>query len=529
MEDKLVWLLCIIALGYLFGQARFLGLTFGSSGVIFVALVMGHFGAQIPEGIGTLGLVLFVYCLGISAGPGFLGVLGTHGRKLVVMVVGMVLTSILATWGVAKVLALPVDLTCGLFSGALTSTPALAATTEVLPPGSQAPVGFGIAYPFGVIGVVLFVQLLPRFMGKTFAQMEEEAGAGESRTPVIQRTLVEVENPAVIGRRLSDMEAIERSNCQITRVLVGNQLRPVPSDFTLQLGQTLLAVGNLQDTRFVCELLGKHSLRSDVILDTEQQRRKVVVSSPEIVGKSLRELKLLSTFGVTIARITRHDYEFVPRSAEAVQFADALTAVGEPEALQRFAAFAGHREKAFEETNIISLTFGILLGVILGKVVFQVGKYSLELGVAAGPLLSGLVLGHFGRVGPFVGHLPQASRMLMTELGLAFFLADAGVKAGAGLGPVMREHGLTLLAGGAVITTLPILAGFALGRWLLGLNLLQILGAICGGRTSTPGLGVINGQTDSDIPIASYAASYPVALILVTIFGRLLVSILGGS
>lgn len=514
-----------IAVGYLVGNIKVFGLSAGASGVLFVALAMGHFGYHVPEGIGHLGLVVFVYCLGLNAGPSFLRVFGTQGKVLVALGTALVVSSVGTAWGVARLTHISVDLVCGIFAGSMTSTPALAATNEVLPPDSQAAVGFGIAYPFGVLGVVLFVQLLPRLLGKTFVELEAEAGGIQSQPP-IRRETVEVANPAVAGRQLGDLLTIQNSNCQITRVLQAGEFRPIPPDFTLELGQIVLAVGPRADVEIACELLGRKCEPARFVLDVEQRRSKVVVSSKEVIGKSLRELKLLSRFGVTIARISRHEFEFVPRSDDVLQFGDALTVVGEPDSLHNFAEFAGHRERAFDETNIISLALGLVLGVAVGQLQVNLGQLSFSLGMAGGPLLVGLMLGHLSHIGPFVGHLPRASRLLLTDLGLAFFLADAGISAGAGLASVLQAHGLVLCGGAIAITAVPMLVGLVLGRYVLKLSLLQVMGTLCGGMTSTPGLGVINAKTDSNVPIASYAAVYPIALFLVTICGRLLVTFL---
>lgn len=524
--DPILTLFLTITLGYLFGQIKLLGISFGSSGVIFVALVMGYFGFSVPAGIGKFGLVLFVYCLGISAGPSFFRVFVSQGKSFAILGGTIVLLALGSAWCLAKLLTLPVDLACGILAGSMTSTPVLAACTEALGDSQQIAVGFGVAYPFGVIGVVLFVQLLPRVLGRSYELLEYEAGAEATFAPRIVRALIEVVNPAVVGRRLSNIELVANAKCQVSRIVRDNQLVPIPADFTLELGQVLLAVGTESATQTVTDLLGKRKENTNLILNADQQRMKVVVGAKELVGRSLRELKLLSRFGVTIARIMRHDVEFVPSPNETIQFGDRLTVVGEPDALEKFAEHAKHRERAFDETDVISLAFGLLAGILIGKIGFQVGQYTLSLGLAGGTLVTGLVLGHFGRIGPIVGHFPRAARILMTDIGLALFLAESGVNAGGMIAPVFQQRGLVLCLAAAAITLAPMVFGALLARFVLRMNLLQVLGAVCGGMTSTPGLGVITAQTDSNIPMATYAAVYPVSLILLTIGGRVLVILL---
>ncbi len=524
MSDQVLSLFLIVTLGAALGRLTWRGFSLGTSAVLFVALIAGHLGYEVPRVAGVLGLVSFLYCLGISAGPSFFRVFGQQGSSLALVGAAMILAAAAGTWLFARLTHLPADLTAGMFAGALTSTPALAASLEVLPGDSQLAVGFGIAYAFGALGVVLFVQLAPRWLGGFSAEVAETETSRKSAE--ITRELVEVLNPTVVGKRLSQLPLLAKSNCQISRILVGDQMRPLPPDFTLQTGQQLLIIGTRLNVALVVDLLGQRSTRTDYHLDTERHRRRVVAASREIVGHSLEQLHLRSRFGVTITRITRHDLEFVPDAAQVIQFGDALTAVGESDSLERFVQFAGHRERSFDETDLISLSCGLFLGVLLGKVRFQLGENTISLGMAGGPLLVGLLMGHFGRIGPLVGHFPRASRMLLTEVGLAMFLADAGVQAGAELLNVIQTHGWSICAGSIVITAVPLVVGVLLTRRFLGVGALQALGCICGAMTSTPGLGALTSKVESHIPITSYATVYPLALIMMSILAPVLITLM---
>ncbi|MFV0442628.1 MAG: aspartate:alanine exchanger family transporter [Planctomycetaceae bacterium] len=509
----LVALCLVIAFGLALGKISWKEMSLGSSGVIFSAILAGQLGLQIPQAVGLVGVVLFVYCLGIGAGPSFLSMFLQRGKSLAILAAVMIGVAGLTALGVARGLHLTPDLTCGLLAGALTSTPALAAAAERLPAHSEVAVGFGVAYPFGVVGVILFVQLLPRlFPGWRFSA----AHTGQPLAATITRELIRVLNPAVVGKRLRDVGAINHSDCQITRVLSNGAMQPVPADFHLELGQLLLAVGSRQRMADVVEVLGETCSTVTYQLDTERQRRRIVATSPEILGQSLRELHLLSRFGVTIARILRQEVEFVPRADEIIQYGDALTAVGEPKMLDKFVEFAGHRERTLDETDLISLSLGIALGVMLGRLNVSFGGESLSLGLAGGPLVAGLFIGHCGRIGPFQIRLPRAGRNLLAEIGLALFLAQSGTQAGGQLLSVIAQHGLALCGAAVVITAAPLVAGAILARWGLRLDPLETAGGLCGAMTSTPGLGAATSNTDSNVPATSYAAVYPIALILVT-------------
>jgi len=523
-NNQILALFLVITAGLLLGRVRFLGLTLGSSGVIFSALAFGHLGYDIPDGAGTMGLVIFVYVVGLRAGPTFFRSFKGQGGSLAKMAAALIFAGAATTYLLATNLDIPVDLAAGIFAGALTSTPGLAAAMERLPSGSQVAVGYGIAYPFGVIGIVLFVQLLPRLLRVDLIELGKKLQQQDDPGRRIVRVLVEVMNPAVIGRRLEDLDFIGNSNCQVSRHLVGTRLAPVPSDFVLEKGQYVLVIGREFRVPNVVSLLGKKAEDVDYRIDTESERQQIVASSDKVVGKTLAELRPIHRFGVTVTRISRYNLVFVPDMVDEVEYGDTLSVVGEPEKIQEFAAYAGHRERTAYETDLISFGVGIIAGILLGLVSFDLGGKGFALGMSGGPLFVALILGHFGKIGPVRGRMPQASQLLLMEFGLVFFLAAAGVNAGHTLVPVLERYGLALGLAAATIVLTPAAVGYLLGRFVFKMNLLQIIGGVCGGMTSTPGLGVISSKTDSDIPVVSYAAAYPVALILMTAFAQILVT-----
>jgi putative transport protein len=472
-------------------------------------------------------LVLFVYCVGLRAGPSFFRGFVRQGRSLTRLAAALILLSAVLTYLLSMLLAIPTDLAAGIFAGAMTSTPGLAAAMERLPEGSQVAVGYGIAYPFGVVGVVLFVQLLPRLLGQNLDKLGGDIPQEEDPGNKVVRALVEVKNPVVAGKKLAELGIIADSNCQVARILREKRLIPLPPDFTLELDQHVLVIGAESHIPAVIGLLGRPSKRTDYFMDAERERMQVVVSSKNVLGRSLGDLRLRNSFGVTVSRIHRHELEFVPTARDELEYGDALVVVGSPENLEDFAEFAGHRARTFDETDLASIGIGIVGGVLLGMVSFDMGGRGFSLGMAGGPLLVALILGHFGRIGPVVGHLPRASQMLLMEIGLVFFLAEAGVEAGRSVVPTVLAHGLSMCLAALAIALTPMILGYLIGRYILKMNLLQIIGGVCGGMTSTPGLGAITAKTDSEVPIVSYAAAYPVALILMTVFAQTLVSLLG--
>lgn len=520
-------LLGIIVIGLALGRLSLWGISFGTSAILFVAMAASNFGLMIPEGFGTLGLAIFVYCVGISAGPTFFRGLASNGRSLATIGAAIVLTGFGATWCLATFFKLPPDLSGGLLAGALTSTPALGAITETSSQPAEVAVGFGVAYPLGILAVVLFVQLALKLLQTPSSGTELYLAASNPiANDVIQRRVVEIINPGVVGKRPGDLTVLADSNCQISRVRQSERWRPIPQDFQFKLGDQVVVIGQMQELQRVAETLGK--LRDDEVgvLDADHERKQVVVTAKDIYGRTLKELRLRSRFGVTVARIRRHDIEFVPSSRTRIEFGDTLTLVGEPANLAHIERVVGHRPRTLNETDLLSLAIGLGLGIFVGNLSVDFGSLSVSLGIAGGPLLVGLILGHFRRIGPIRGSFPPAAQLLLTEGGLALFLADAGIAAGRDVVSVVQKEGPVLLLVASIVALLPMFVGFFLARRLFKQSLLSALGATCGGMTSTPGLAVLTGSTDSSQPVTSYVAAYPVALVMVTILAPLLVRLL---
>lgn len=520
----LLFLLC--GAGMAAGRISVKGVNLGTSGVLFLALAAGHFGYAVPGGAGTIGLLLFAYCVGVGAGNRFFASLKREGLSLLKLSAAVVGAAALAAFLVSRAFDIPPDLAGGLFAGALTSTPALAAANEALDAAgrSNLVVGYGIAYPFGVIAVVLFVQLLPRLLRADLEKEARESGGTDADEDSVATALVEVKNPNLVGQRISESGLEAFQSCTVSRVLKGAQLAPLRYDDRFELGQKLFLVGRGKEMRVAVDFLGERCPDS-VRPDAENERRVLLVTGRNVVGRTIREINPLREHGVIVTRIRRMDYEFVAAGDSRVENGDQITVVGPPEDLEAFAETVGHRPQSLGETDLISLSIGLALGILAGMMPLALpGSEAITLGLAGGPLLVGLVLGHFGKVGKITGYIPRPTRLLLQEFGLALFLADAGIRGGAGIVATLSEQGWTLLAAGLVLVAVPLATAFVLCRRILRLNLLQTLGGTCGAMTSTPALGVISSKTDSPVPVISYATAYPAALILMTVLAKILVS-----
>lgn len=355
LDQPMITLFAVIATGLLLGSITIKGINLGSSGVLFSALLAGHLGYSIPNGVGTLGLVLFVYCVGIGAGGRFFASVAREGATLAKLALIIVGTGGLITWIGARLLNLPADLAAGIFAGALTSTPALAAATEgVKESASGVSIGYGIAYPFGVIGVVLFVQLLPRILKHDLDAIAEKHDREDAAEEHVENVLVEVTNSNLYGKKIADSGVAKFNACQVSRIYKDGQLIPLSYEDTFCEGQLLTLVGHGQEIEIAIDYLGHRSHRN-ILKDVENERQQLLVTDRKITGNTLRDLAPLKTHGVVITRITRLGLTFVPNASTVIEANDQLTAVGRRESLKSFAKAVGHRSSAIDATDLLSL------------------------------------------------------------------------------------------------------------------------------------------------------------------------------
>lgn len=525
LQNPTFVLFAILFLGLALGNISIKGIALGSSGVLFVAMLAGHYKLSIPDGVSEMGTALFVYCVGLGVGNRFFSSLRSRGKNLIILALIIVLAGWLTALGMCKLLGVDMSVGAGLFAGACTSTPALAAALDAAKTAglneSIINIGYGVAYPFGVIGIVLFVQLLPRLLHIDLNRRQ----AGNSTDPhrIVARK-IRVTNPEANGKTPAELANQWHMSCSITRLMQGGKLRPLlPSD-TLSIDSECLMVGEHEQLEKDAGLLG-HIVNNDN--DPGLPRNEVaelIVLSPQMNNKTLRELDTLGNFGITVSRINRLGNTFVPTADTEIIRNDVLRVVGTPTAIKAFKNECAHRETAMNTADVLSLTGGLALGILLGKLQFSFGEGDgFSLGMAGGPLLVALILGHFGKLGPIVGYMPRPTRVLVMELGLMLFLAGAGIRGGEKLVETLMTSGLSMLLVGAVITLLPLFIGYFAARKLLKMEIDETLGCICGSQTSTPALGAITAQTDSQDPVIAYSTAYPIALILMTVLAQLMI------
>ncbi|MEH0156828.1 TrkA C-terminal domain-containing protein [Limibacter armeniacum] len=528
-----VALFLIIGVGILLGNLEFKGISFGSSAVIFVAMFYGYYlnahgvdSFEMPTIINKIGLVLFIFTIGMQAGPSFFETFKSQGAKLIVLAVLAVVTGSVCTYILSIAFDVDFKISVGLLTGALTSTPGLAAAIDA----SKSPlasIGYGIAYPFGVVGVILFVKFIPKVFGVKIAAAEKEYAESSSTNipPVINKNFI-ITNANVDGKTLKEMDVRFMTKANISRIMRPDQESiPPTAETKLHLGDLVKAVGTEEALKKVEILLG-HTTEQEIPRSGQHEIRWYVVSRRDIVSKSLGELDLINNYFATVTRVRRAGVDLPARPAVKLRFGDKLLISSTKGNVGGLSELFGDSLKTVETTSFLPVALGIVIGVLVGKVAIPVpGGTTFSLGLTGGVLMAALILSRLGKTGPIIWNLPGSGNQLLRQFGLLLFLTPVGLGAGTKIVATVQEYGLSLFGIGALITLIPMIVVVIVGRLFLKVNFLSILGALTGGMTSTPGLSAVDSMTESEAPQVAYAAVYSFALVAIIICAQVIASL----
>ncbi|MGC9328481.1 MAG: TrkA C-terminal domain-containing protein, partial [Candidatus Hinthialibacter sp.] len=362
--NPILSLFVIIASGIALGNISLRGFSFGSSAVIFTGILFGHLGAKLPEEINTLGVILFVYAIGLQAGPRFFRTIYRHWASYFIIAATSLLAGVMTVWAFVKMINIDAGLGIGIFPGALTSTPGLAAALEA----NQDPnisIGYGVAYPFGVIGVVLFVQIIA-MMKKTAIELQKESEQSKDFESTVCVKQFLVTNPNFTGKSLVEIDLHSMTQANITRIKHGDKISMAHADSELYLNDVVRAVGTPRELRKLEHLIGSET---EAPMDTSFNlvSRDVFISSPHCAGKTISQLEIHSLYGVILTRLQRDEMEITPTGRTMLEIGDLVRVVGDKEDCEHFVKIFGQAEKRIHETNLLPLTIGIVLGGILGS------------------------------------------------------------------------------------------------------------------------------------------------------------------
>jgi putative transport protein len=539
-HNPLVLLFTVIGLGYLIGNINIFGLKLGVAAVLFVGIAFSALDNRLalPESIYVIGLVLFVYSIAIQSGPGFFSSFRKGGLRFslltgVLLAVGAIVAII-----IGMLTGLSAPNVAGLFCGALTNTPALASAVETaqnlsanLPPDVQATyaaspvVAYGLTYPFGVFGVILFLNLAQRYFKVDFNK-EVVDNANASAADEILSCTYKITNPAMAGRTVEAVLKLSgQTGFTLSRIRTGAQTEVVVPGTVLEANSVVVAVGNAEAQERARLLFGEESMESIPDGLDGIMYRRFYVSNKSIVGKTIREAQTHMQVPATITRLRRGDVEFIPTPDTALELGDRVRVVLRTSDLERVTRHFGDSVKSISETDYLSLSLGIVLGVFLGMIPIPLPNgLTFKLGFAGGPLIAGLVLGRLQRTGPISWEIPFNANLVLRQVGLVFFLAGIGTKAGSGLLSTLSVGGWQLLLAGAAVTTTVTVCTIIVGYKYFKLPMAAVMGMMSGIQTQPAVLAYSSQQTESDQPNIWYATVYPAAMVAKIILAQLIVS-----
>ncbi|MEQ1976332.1 putative transporter [Xenorhabdus sp. SGI240] len=523
------------ALGLWIGNWRIRGIGLGIGGVLFGGIIIGHFAQMYSLSLSNdmlhfiqeFGLILFVYTIGIQVGPGFFSSLRVSGLKLngfavLIVIIGGLVAAIIHT-----LFDVPLPIILGIFSGAVTNTPSLGAGQQILAdlgsdPSlvSQMGMGYAMAYPMGICGILLVMWLVRLFFR---VRIEQEANSFDNQNnqgrELLQTMNIAVCNPNLNGLMIQDIPLLNNNDAVVCSRLKRQDLLMVPQPTTvIQSGDLLYLVGQREALNQIRLVIGEEV---DVSLSTASdifQSVRVVVTNDEVLSQRLGALNLKQKYDVVVTRLNRAGIELVASNNASLQFGDILNIVGRPEAVEAVTNLLGNSQQKLQQVQMLPVFIGIGLGVLLGSIPLFIPGFpaALRLGLAGGPLVIALILGRIGTIGKLYWFMPPSANLALRELGIVMFLAVVGLKSGGNfINTLVHGEGLAWIGYGALITIVPLLVVSLLARVVIKMNYLSLCGVLAGAMTDPPALAFANGiHSTSGAAALSYATVYPLAMFL---------------
>jgi putative transport protein len=546
-NNDMLMLFTVIGLGYLIGNLKIGSIAIGPTvGVLLTALVFGHYGMKISPAVGTFGFALFIFSVGLEAGPSFFSTFREDALKYISLAIIVALCGFVMSLVAAKLLSFEPGFSAGLLAGALTSTPTLVGAQEAvnaglahIPEGMTAEnvinnisVGYSLTYLVGSILVILVISYAPRLMklnleamALTYAREKgilanAQGGATTADTlPLVRAYRV---GEAGAGKTLAQRRAELNIPSLALRVKRGIELLDANPELVLEKGDIISFIASLSVHKWARENIGAEEVLDADLLDYRITSNEIVVLDSKHVGKHLSELALASNYGCFTTELVRAGIELPLTDAVILQKGDRLRIIGDKERMRELGELLGYIEEEVEETDLVTFSFGMVLGIFLGLIVINIAGVSIGLGSAGGLLIAGISIGYLSSINPTFGRVPAPARFILKELGLMLLMASIGLNAGSEIIEGLTTIGPSIMLFAVLITVVPLSIGYLFGRRVLRMNPVLLLGSLTGAMTSTPALSIVSKAARSSVPAIGYAGSYTFANVLLTFAGTIM-------
>ncbi|MDD2594349.1 MAG: putative transporter [Bacteroidales bacterium] len=527
----------IIAIGTQLGKIKIAGVSLGITWILFVGIFASALGMRVDAGtlhfIKEFGLILFIYSIGLQVGPGFFASFKKGGITLNMLAVGFVLLGCITTYVIHLFTDTSLITMIGVLSGAVTNTPGLGAAQQTLleTTGAEDPsiaMGYAVAYPLGVVGVIISLLLIKKILKVDVEKEKAVADAAAQPKEVATRFAVMVENPGVFGKPLFDVDKLIGRPFVVSRIYHSDGTMEVASSSSvINKDDRLLIVTSSPNIENVATFLGRQiEVGKDMVgnVDTQLVSRKILVTKPEVNGRTLGELKLRSIYGINITRVNRSGIDLTATPDLILQMGDRVMVVGSEKAINKVSVFMGNSSEQLWEPNLIPLFFGIALGVLLGSIPFMFPgmPQAVKLGLAGGPLIIAILMSRFGPKYHLITYTTISANKMLREIGISLFLAAVGLGAGEGFVDMILSGGYLWILYGFIITIVPVIIISIIARKACKLNYFQILGLISGSSTNPPALAFSN-SIGGATPSVTYATVYPITMFLRVLTAQILI------
>ena len=536
----------VIAAGVLLGKIKFFGISLGVTFVLFVGILAGHFGftgnPAILSFVQDFGLILFVFCIGLQVGPSFFSSFKRGGITLNLLAVGIVFLNIAVALILYFALQGRVDIPMmvGIQCGAVTNTPGLGAANEALQQlhyqGPEIAMGYACAYPLGVMGIILSMIII-RYICRVDVQRDsDEIQKEEEANPHMKPYTIslKVQNEALSGKTLSQVQNFLARDFVCTRIIQDGHMITPNANTVLRLGDRMFLVCAEDDSEAIMAFIGP-KIEQDWDATNQQDKpmvsRRILVTQPNINGKTLGELHFSSMYGVNVTRVNRSGMDLFAARQLRLQVGDRVMVVGPQDAIERVANLLGNQLRRLDHPNIVTIFVGILCGILFGSLPIAIPGMPtpVKLGLAGGPLIISILIGRFGHKVKLVTYTTMSANLMLREVGLVLFLASVGVKAGENFVQMVVEGDGVLYVGlGFLITFIPLIITGIIARWHHRVNYFTLMGLIAGSNTDPPALAYANQIAGNDAPAVGYSTVYPLTMFLRILTAQLLVLLMAG-
>ena len=532
------------AVGLMVGKIKVKGISLGGAGALFVGILLGHLGLRVEGNvlhfIQEFGLILFVYTIGMQVGPGFMDSSRRQGLVLNILATSIVLLGVVVTLCLYFFTDMHnnVPVLIGMLCGAVTNTPSLGAANSAFAAAgvdtSLTGIGYAVAYPFGVIGIIL-VMILVRIIFRQDPAKAADKYTAEiaAHSKEIESCSLMVDNQNLYGTALKDIPNLISSGVVVTRLLRGESIFTPNGKTVIEQGDKLHIVGMPEAVAAMEKIIGKRLEKpiTTFASDTAKpiQVKSILVTNKKILGRTIGSLALAERYGVNISRVVRSGFKFTGRLDLRIKFADKLMVVGPAEGIEAAAKELGNSLTALDHPEVLPAFLGIFLGVIVGSIPIALPGMPtpLKLGLAGGPLIVSILLSRKRKIGPLNFFMANSANLMLREFGLTLFLSCVGLNAGIKFFDVLLNgDGLYYMGLAALITFLPLAIVATIGHLVFKVNYLSLCGVLAGATTDPPALAFANGQANSEAVNIGYASVYPLTMLLRILSGQVLAILL---